>query len=152
MRAWDLQVQHEPDFLPELDQATCMSIHHTQPTLTTTSHNTFLLECLCLYRLTMETRLVTHAYYLNQIIKLHGVLVLHRAVKPSVSNPPPPLLYTKNITSSEDCKDACCKDHTCGVWEWCNNADAGCNGWASSRCKRAYSHIATLSMYTYSFY
>eukprot|EP01043_Picozoa_sp_COSAG02_P038436 COSAG02_NODE_2963_length_7646_cov_10.941036_7_plen_276_part_00 len=40
------------------------------------------------------------------------------------------------VTTAEGCRELCCSVAfgQCGVWQWCNNPNGGCNEWGSVRC------------------
>jgi hypothetical protein len=39
----------------------------------------------------------------------------------------------KEITSQQGCRERCCSDPACGMYEWCPNDSNGCAHWASAR-------------------
>ena len=46
----------------------------------------------------------------------------------------PNLTGYRDIQTLEACRDFCCGNITCGVWEWCPESPGGCAHWASARC------------------
>lgn len=40
------------------------------------------------------------------------------------------------VSSADACRDLCCNVAfgQCGVWQWCDNPNGGCNEWAGVRC------------------
>ena len=46
----------------------------------------------------------------------------------------PELTRAAGATTMEACRELCCSNATCGVWEWCPDSTPGCGHWAGARC------------------
>ena len=46
----------------------------------------------------------------------------------------PELTRAAEATTMEACRELCCGNATCGVWEWCPDSTPGCAHWAGARC------------------